>query len=119
VFGEDRSGERIGLVGERKRFTLGKVLQGDENIVARVELEDSRIHLERTIVAKRAQQCCAPTKNEIQAMTSWRDSPSPSMPSSTTSPAFRYCGGFMPKPTPAGVPVLMTSPGRSVMNWLT
>ena len=35
------------------------------------------------------------------------------------SPAFRNCGGFMPKPTPGGVPVVMTSPGSSVMNWLT
>ena len=52
--------------------------------------------------------------------TSCRDEPSPSIPSSTTSPAFRYTGsGLMPMPTPAGVPVLMTSPGSSVMNWLT
>src|SRR5439155_12613087 len=45
--------------------------------------------------------------------------PRPSIPSSTTSPAFRYCGGFIPKPTPGGVPVLITSPGRRVMNSLT
>src|SRR6202030_3036964 len=38
-------------------------------------------------------------------------SPSPSMPSVTTSPAFRNVGGFMPRPTPGGVPVMMTSPG--------
>ena len=38
------------------------------------------------------------------------------MPSVTTSPAFRYWGfGFMPMPTPGGVPVVMTSPGSSVM----
>src|ERR1700691_378524 len=42
-----------------------------------------------------------------------------SIPNSTTSPAFKYCGGFMPNATPAGVPVLMTSPGSNVMNWLT
>ena len=36
--------------------------------------------------------------------------------SSTTSPRFRNCGGFMPRPTPSGVPVITTSPGRSVMN---
>jgi hypothetical protein len=47
-----------------------------------------------------------------------RDSPRPSMPSSTVSPAFIYCGGFIPSPTPAGVPVLITSPGSSVMNSL-
>ena len=38
------------------------------------------------------------------------------MPSVMTSPALRYCGvGFMPMPTPGGVPVVMTSPGSSVM----
>jgi hypothetical protein len=35
------------------------------------------------------------------------------MPNSTTSPAFKCCGGLIPKPTPAGVPVLIMSPGRS------
>jgi hypothetical protein len=44
------------------------------------------------------------------------DSPSLSIPNLTTSPAFRYCGGFMPNPTPAGVPVLMTSPGSKVIT---
>ena len=40
-------------------------------------------------------------------------------PSSTTSPARRYgFGSGWPMATPAGVPVLMTSPGRSTMNWL-
>jgi hypothetical protein len=32
----------------------------------------------------------------------------------TTSPATRKRGGFMAPPTPAGVPVVMTSPGSSV-----
>ena len=50
------------------------------------------------------------------ATISWRCSPSASMPSVTTSPTLRYCGGFMPVPTPGGVPVVMTSPGNSVMN---
>jgi hypothetical protein len=40
------------------------------------------------------------------------------MPSVTTSPALRNCGGFMPMPTPGGVPVVMMSPGIRVMNWL-
>lgn len=46
------------------------------------------------------------------------DTPSPSIPNSTTSPAFRYFGGRIPRPTPAGVPVLITSPGTSVMKSL-
>jgi len=32
-------------------------------------------------------------------------SPSPSIPSVTTSPAFKNAGDFMPKPTPGGVPM--------------
>ena len=46
----------------------------------------------------------------------WRWVPRPSIPSSTTSPAFRKVGGLHAQATPAGVPVLMTSPGSSVMN---
>src|SRR5690606_10707102 len=41
-------------------------------------------------------------------------SPSPSIETVTTSPSFRKRGGFMPIPTPGGVPVRMTSPGSSV-----
>src|SRR4030095_10219910 len=52
-----------------------------------------------------------------QLTTLCRDSPKPSIPRATTSPAFKYTGaGRMPSATPAGVPVLMTSPGSSVMN---
>ena len=42
------------------------------------------------------------------------------MPSVITSPAFSQIGfGFLPMPTPGGVPVAMMSPGCSVMKWLT
>ena len=41
------------------------------------------------------------------------------MPSRIVSPGFRYSGcGFMPMPTPGGVPVLIRSPGYSVMKRL-
>ena len=44
-------------------------------------------------------------------------SPSPSMPSCTTSPGLRNFGcGLMPMPTPGGVPVMITSPGSSTRN---
>src|SRR4030095_7155159 len=33
---------------------------------------------------------------------------------SMTSPGFKYCGGFIPKPTPGGVPVKIMSPGSRV-----
>ncbi len=53
-----------------------------------------------------------------QARAFCRDCPSPSIPNSTTSPGRRNTGGFNPKPTPGGVPVLTMSPGNKVMNWL-
>ena len=54
-----------------------------------------------------------------QAKTFWRCSPSLSMPSFITSPGFRKTGlGLTPMPTPGGVPVVIRSPGFSVMNLL-
>src|SRR5690606_27720481 len=44
--------------------------------------------------------------------------PSPTASTSTTSPDCRYRGGVLPMPAPAGVPVLIMSPGSSTMNWL-
>ena len=39
------------------------------------------------------------------------------MPSVITSPGFRKMGlGFLPNPTPGGVPVVMMSPGSSVIS---
>jgi hypothetical protein len=34
-----------------------------------------------------------------------------------TSPGCSHTGGFMPRPTPGGVPVAMISPGDSVMRF--
>ena len=41
--------------------------------------------------------------------------PRPSMPSVMTSPGLSHVWGFIPMPTPGGVPVVITSPGKSVM----
>src|SRR6476659_754497 len=68
------------------------------------------------VAAQTAVEKCSPCEKLI---TRCRDSPSPSIPNWMASPAFRNCGGFIPNPTPAGVPVLITSPGSSVMNSLT
>ena len=38
------------------------------------------------------------------------------MRSTIVSSALRKRGGFMPRPTPGGVPVVMTSPGSSIMK---
>ncbi len=46
------------------------------------------------------------------------NSPNPSIPHSTKSPACRYRGGVIPIATPPGVPVEITSPGSSVMKRL-
>ena len=48
-----------------------------------------------------------------------RSSPMPSMRLVTTCPGCRKIGGVRAKPTPAGVPVRITSPGRSVRIVLT
>src|SRR5262249_39785336 len=48
--------------------------------------------------------------------TGLRSRPMPSISASTTSPFLRKIGGSRPAPTPAGVPVEMTSPGSSVVN---
>ena len=42
--------------------------------------------------------------------------PRPSMPMRIVSPGFRKRCGFMPMPTPGGVPVVMMSPGIRVKN---
>ena len=41
------------------------------------------------------------------------------MATRTVSPGFRNWGGFIPAPTPAGVPVAMMSPGDSVTHFDT
>lgn len=51
-----------------------------------------------------------------QTTTFWRCSPSFSTPATTTSPGFRKTCGSRASPTPGGVPVAMTSPGKSVMK---
>lgn len=43
----------------------------------------------------------------------------PSMLHATTSPGCSHSGGSKPMPTPAGVPMEMIVPGRSVMPWLS
>ena len=48
-------------------------------------------------------------------MTGLRRTPIPSIETSQTSPSFRKTGGLRAAPTPAGVPVTMTSPGTSVI----
>ena len=55
-----------------------------------------------------------------QACTFWRCSPRPAMPRRISSPGLQeHAVGFMPRPTPGGVPVVMRSPGQSVMKRLT
>ena len=48
--------------------------------------------------------------------TAWEANQKAGLPHSTTSPGFKYTGGFIPIPTPPGVPVETTSPGHKVMN---
>lgn len=74
----------------------------------------------RTRTPESAPPSPAPQRSAYASFSSCRCRPSPSISSSTTSPDRRYgFGSGCPMATPAGVPVLMTSPGYSVMNRLT
>ena len=73
----------------------------------------------RRVGQRRAASVTRPANGFDQTLprtTVWRCEPRPSTPSSMTSPGFTNTGGFMPRPTPAGVPVMTMSPGSSVMN---
>ena len=58
----------------------------------------------------------ASRRHSRNGTTRWRCLPSLSMPMRISSPALGHTGGFMPSATPAGVPVVTTSPGSSTMN---
>src|SRR5271166_3432227 len=57
-----------------------------------------------------------PRQSAFHATTRCACRPSPSTPSDIVSPALRKRCGFLPEPTPGGVPVVMTSPGSRIMN---
>ena len=84
----------------------------DDHIVRRMDADHRRCHdghgraqLSISAGSQACTVCCC--------------SPRPSMPRRITSPGFRYTGfGFAPMPTPGGVPVVMQSPGSSVMKRL-
>ena len=55
----------------------------------------------------------------LQAASSWTgldNTPIPSISTSNTSPCFIQTGGLRAAPTPPGVPMMITSPGFSVMH---
>src|SRR6185437_9716000 len=71
-------------------------------------------------VRRRAAELVGFHQLRLQGMTVWRCSPRLPIPSRMVSPAARNTtSGFWPMPTPGGVPVVMMSPGSSVMKWLT
>ena len=58
--------------------------------------------------------CCRRQTGSANTMFSmW---PMPSISTRITSPTFRNDGGFIPAPTPDGVPVARMSPGSSVIT---
>ena len=97
----------------------------DDDVVVRVDADDERVAgggaggggrrddgahgVILSVVDQRGAHAC----------TFWRCSPRPAMPRRISSPAFRNTGvGFMPRATPGGVPVVIRSPGQSVMKRL-
>src|SRR5215472_9735793 len=70
---------------------------------------------EAKVAANVAAEAAAGTDGRhFSAITGFRSSPRPSTRTTTTSPGLSQRGGFFEKPTPAGVPVEMMSPGSSV-----
>ena len=56
---------------------------------------------------------------DCPARTGFANRPTRSISTTTVSPSFRYGGGVRPSATPAGVPVRITWPGRSVIVLLS
>src|SRR5438034_4554759 len=129
--GRPRQPRHAGFVLRRRPrvFEVGEELAAEvvDRVVANAGLADRLLDLrpDRHVVALVLVELLGAQAEELaEALghraptTRWRWRPSLSMPSSTTSPAFRKTGGSMPSPTPAGVPVEITSPGSRVMHWL-
>jgi N-acetyl-gamma-glutamyl-phosphate reductase len=66
--------------------------------------------------ARRRPDCCLIAGPYQACFTCWCCTPRPSIPTSIVSPPLRNRGGFMPRPTPGGVPVVMMSPASRCMN---
>src|SRR5690606_8268152 len=75
-------------------------------------LESSIYLMTATPAARRAGR--ADESDQACATIGLRSRPTPSISTSTTSPGFMNLGGLRLHPTPAGVPVTITSPGTRV-----
>src|SRR3954453_2786313 len=92
---------------------------GENDNFMRVSLLEGSLLSARHAAPVRSKPACRVSRCGAGAYAptiSCRCSPRPSMPRVTTSPTLRNCGGFMPVPTPGGVPVVTISPGIRVMN---
>ena len=106
-------GEREGQGGERQR-KVGEPRPRPREILDVQRHERQRIEGGEDDARPRSQAFHWPSAQAaFHATTRWSCRPSPSIPSDIVSPAFRNRGGFLPDPTPGGVPVVMTSPGSS------
>ena len=113
------AGERRGRREGKFHFNFLRNKSGSSVIARSKATKQSSLALALDCFASLAMTWMAPKDRSHKphaAIISWRCSPRPSMPSVTTSPTLRNFGGFMPVPTPGGVPVVMMSPGSSVMN---
>jgi hypothetical protein len=97
----------VGLqAGWRERPELQIAVRFKNAVIDTATPADRGIPAQDQPVRRHAMTCCCCSPNF------W-------IPSRTVSPAFRNTGvGFLLAPTPGGVPVVMMSPGSSVMNWL-
>src|SRR3984957_821689 len=93
--------------GQRRNHRLKAVRRTAESVE----------HDDRGALAFRIHRHAAqPNGGHVERSTiSFSSTPMPPISMRTTSPPLRYFGGSKPTPTPAGVPVAITSPGCSVI----
>jgi len=117
--GLDKNGEHIDALGN-----LGFGLIEVGTVTPRAQPGNPRprmFRLPKAQALKPLPQRQSHTHQALKATTFWVCSPRPSMPRCITSPRFKNTGAGLPSfltpmPTPGGVPVVMMSPGSSVMN---
>jgi hypothetical protein len=99
-----KSRERLRMTGHRIDRVLGKAW-----LVTREYREIQSAH---PSLKSRDRKLTA----HHSSTTGFRSVPMPEISTSSTSPAFIHTGGLRRWPTPAGVPVAMTSPGARCVN---
>src|SRR6202042_1616506 len=134
VGGERRAGRLVERIGKRSRVTrsalhadgdakLGKSRDGlgherHPALLFRSLARNGNDHSPRSYCPD-VTAPFVPAARRYWMRTAFRSVPIRSISTSKTSPSAKNSGGLRAKPTPSGVPVAITSPGRSVIPLLS